>query len=211
MFENIIGQQGTIAVLRQELAGGTLPRALLLHGPPYSGKLSTALEIARVLTCMEGGAWSCGCPSCRRQRLLTHPGTVLAGSRYFEQEIAASADALLRTRTPPAQYLFIRAVRKLTRRFDPLLWEGEENRLRSLEGPLTQVEEALDALAPERQPMSGPEGKGLDKRLEAVKESSRLLARALPADNIPVSLVRRACSWLHLTPGMGEALSLIHI
>jgi DNA polymerase-3 subunit gamma/tau len=209
MFENIIGQENTIAALRQELASGSLPQAVLLHGPPYSGKLSTALELARVLTCTQAGEWSCSCPSCRRQRLLTHPGTVLAGSRYFEREIAASADVLLRSRKPPAQYLFIRAVRKLTRRFDPLLWEGEESRVRSLGPVLAQVEEALDSLSPDRPDASEPAEKGLEKRLEAVQAGCRLLARALPEDNIPINVVRRAAAWLHLTPGVGETRKVL--
>jgi DNA polymerase III delta prime subunit len=209
MFENIIGQDSTVAILRQELASGTLPRALLLHGPQYGGKLSTALEIARVLTCSRTGDWSCGCPSCRRQRLLTHPGTVLAGSRYFEQEIAAAADVLARTRKAPAQYLFIRAVRKLTRRFDPMLWEGEESRVRGQEATLAQVEEALDSLSPEAPDGGELAEKGLEKRLQAVQAGCRLLARALPADNIPVNVVRRATAWMHLTPGVGEARKVL--
>jgi DNA polymerase III delta prime subunit len=204
MFENIIGQESVIAVLRQELAGGTLPPAVLLHGPAYSGKLSTALEIARVLTCGQAGEWSCPCPSCRRQRLLTHPGVVLAGSRYFQREIAAAADVLRRTRQTTSQYLFIRAVRKLTRRFDPLLWEGEDSRVRPQEATLAQVEEALDSLSPERLDEGKLEEKGLEKRLEGLQDACRLLARALPADNIPINVVRRAAAWLHLTPGLGE-------
>lgn len=195
MFENIIGQQSTVATLRQELASGRFPSSVLLYGPPYSGKLSTALEIARVLTCGRQGEWSCDCASCRRQRLLVHPATLLAGSRYFEAEIAASAETLRRQPQGTARYLFIRAVRKLTRRFDPPLWEGEESRIRPLAGALAQVEEALDALTPEEE----VEGRALERVLEAVAAGCRPLARALPAENVPVNLIRRAAAWLHLT------------
>ena len=83
MFENIIGQKATVETLRRELAAGRLPAAILLSGPRYSGKLSAALEIARVLTCGQRGEWSCACPSCRRQRLLVHPATLLAGCALF--------------------------------------------------------------------------------------------------------------------------------
>jgi DNA polymerase-3 subunit gamma/tau len=208
MFENIIGQAATLETLRRELAAGCFPGAALLSGPPYAGKLSTALEIARVLTCGQRGQWSCACPSCRKQRLLVHPATLLAGARYFEADIAAAADCLLRVRKPPARYLFIRAVRKLTRRFDPPLWEGEESRLKPVAGALAQVEEELDALAPGD--TVGEEPPGLEKRLEAVLAGCRQLARGLPAQNIPIHLLRRASAWLRLTaPGAGTRRVLI--
>jgi DNA polymerase III delta prime subunit len=207
MFENIIGQKATVETLRRELATGRLPAAILLSGPRYSAKLSAALEIARVLTCGQRGEWSCDCPSCRRQRLLLHPATLLAGWRYFEADIAAAADCLRRVGKAPARYLFIRAVRKLTRRFDPPLWEGEENRLKPAAGSLAQVEEALDALAPE----AAEEPPDLERRLEVVLAGCRQLARALPPQNIPLGLLRRAVSWLHLTaqgPGARRVLIL---
>jgi DNA polymerase-3 subunit delta' len=208
MFENIIGQAAAVDSLRRELAEGRLPGAVLLAGPLYAGKLSVALEIARVLTCGRSGEWSCACPSCRKQRLLLHPVTLLAGWRYFDADIAAAAACLRRVRKPPARYLFIRAVRKLTRRFDPPLWEGEENRLKPIAGALAQVEEALDELVPGEE----AEGKSsdLEQRLETVQAGCRLLAQSLPPQNIPLSLLRRAVSWLHLTaPGTGSRKVLI--
>ncbi len=91
MLENIIGHAALVAEIRAELASARFPRAVLFVGPPYAGKLSTALETARVLTCREGtAAWSCDCVSCRSQKELTHPHTVLLGFRYADVEIAAS-------------------------------------------------------------------------------------------------------------------------
>ena len=207
MFENIIGQAAAVETLRRELSAGRLPAAILLSGPRYSGKLSAALEIARVLTCGQRGEWSCTCPSCRRQRLLLHPATLLAGWRYFEADIAAAADCLRRVGSAPARYLFIRAVRKLTRRFDPPLWEGEESRLKPVSGALAQVEEALDLLSPEEAAGEAPIA---EKMLEGVLAGCRQMARALPPQNIPLGLLRRAVSWLHLTaPGTGSRRVLI--
>jgi len=208
MFENIIGQAAAVETLRRDLSAGRLPAAILLSGPRYSGKLSAALEIARVLTCGQRGEWSCACPSCRRQRLLLHPATLLAGWRYFESDIAAAADCLRRVGSSPARYLFIRAVRKLTRRFDPLLWEGEESRLKPVSGALAQVEEALDLLSPEEAAGEGPIA---EKMLEGVLAGCRQMARALPPQNIPLGLLRRAVAWLHLTtsgPGSRRVLIL---
>jgi DNA polymerase III delta prime subunit len=199
VFENIIGQTGVIDTLRRELETGVFPASVLIHGPAFSGKLSTALEIARVLTCQERAAWSCGCPSCRKQRLLVQPNTVLMGVRYFELEIAASADTLRRNPRTASQYLFIRAVRKLTRRFDPFLWEGEETAVRGLQSVLTEVEEELDQLLPTAAGELRLEGKKLEQKLSKLQDLCRRLAGALSAETIPINQIRRAAAWLHLS------------
>lgn len=205
MFENIIGQANTIDTLRRELTDGTFPAAVLLQGPAYAGKLSTALEIARVLTCQQTADWSCPCSSCRRQRLLVHPNTLLAGSRYFDLEITAAADVLRRVRKAPSQYLFIRAVRKLTRRFDPLLWEADEAKIKPLEPAIAQIEDSLDGLSPGREGAGVLNGQKLDRQLESLVDLSRHLSRALPSDNIPINHIRRATAWLHLSAAVGAA------
>jgi len=199
MFENIIGQSAVVGTLRTELEAGTFPASVLLYGPPFSGKLSTALEIARVLTCHREAEWACGCPSCRKQRLLVHPNTVLMGFRYFELEIAASADTLRRNPRTASQYLFIRAVRKLTRRFDPQLWEGEDSRVRSLQPVLTEVEERLDGVLPAADGGAGLSGKKLEDQLNKLQELCRKLAAALSVETIPINQLRRAAAWLHMT------------
>ncbi|MFW6337323.1 MAG: hypothetical protein ACOC25_00240, partial [Alkalispirochaetaceae bacterium] len=84
MFENIIGHGDLIARLTADIRSGNLPRALLLSGPAYTGKLTVALELARALTCEhEEAPWNCDCGECTQQRLLTHAETLMLGSRYF--------------------------------------------------------------------------------------------------------------------------------
>ncbi len=205
MFDNIIGQRETIQTLAEELSAGALPGALLFHGPRYSAKLSTALEVARLLTCTEAGEWSCLCPSCRKQRLLIHPNALMLGPRYFSDEIAAAADVLLRSRRTAAQYLFVRAVRKLTRRFDPVIWEGMESRLRAAQTSLAEVEERLDELAPEQLPEEALGGRGgLEAELDRIGKLASRLVESLPTDTIPIDHLRNAVGWLHMTSSVGS-------
>jgi DNA polymerase III delta prime subunit len=199
MFENIIGHAGTVRTLKEELQSGSFPAATLLYGPQFSAKLSTALEIARVLTCSEEGRWGCDCSSCKKQRLLVHPNVLLLGSRYFDLEIAAAADVLLRVQQPSSRYLFIRALRKLTRRFDPVVWEGEESRIRGLAPALSEIEERLDALAPADGEGAGMAGRTLEQHVARVVSLSRALSEQLSSDNVPINHLRRAASWLHRT------------
>lgn len=143
MFENIIGQENVVSLLGAGVHTDGLPPAMLFVGPSYAGKLSTALELARGLTCERVGDWECDCSSCQSQRELLHPYTVMLGNRYFDQEISATARVFLATPCKPSFYLFLRSVRKLLRRFDNFLWDEHDNHYRKAKPLLTQVSEQL--------------------------------------------------------------------
>ncbi len=206
MFENLIGQEQISMRLRREVEGESLPASLLFYGPPYSGKLTMALELARGLTCLAGDArWNCPCRSCETQRLLIHPYTLLLGGRYFAHEIAACGDVLTRTRKPPAQYLYARAVRKLTRRFDPLLWEGTEPKYKGVASLVQETEELLVGLLPGEEL---PEESKLAKTLERIGELVRKIAPAA-AETIPISQIRRTTAWGYTTTGASKKVIII--
>jgi DNA polymerase III delta prime subunit len=197
MFENIIGHKDVVETLRGELGRGAFPRASLFYGPAYAGKLSTALEVARVLTCAQGTAdWACECRSCRLQKELAHPHTVLLGPRYADVEIAACAGALLRSRKSSTQYLFLRAVRKLTRRFDPSVMDPDDVRMKGAPDKVSRVEELLAGLEPGGEL---PAEKQLADLLEKVVSAAVLLSTHLRGDGITVGQVRRLAVWAHET------------
>ena len=207
MFENIIGQTETIRALRGELAQGRFPRSSLFFGPAYAGKLSTALEAARVLTCAEGrGEWSCECASCRMQKELTHPQTVLLGPRYADVEIAASADALMRSRKPSTLYLLLRAVRKLTRRFDFWIADADDARVKGMQERVAQLEELVDGLSPGSEL---PPARELGELLERIVAAAAPVAAQVRSDTISIGQVRRLAAWAHLTAGGSRKIALI--
>lgn len=198
MFENILSQTEVVDRLIQDLLGRTLPPSLLFVGPPYSGKLSTALELARVLSCEEGrGEWNCSCKSCEAHRLLLAPNAVLLGGRYFTAEAAACCDTLSRTQSISGRYLFARSVRKLTRRFDAFLWEGEESRLSRINTLLSRLEELVFELGPNGSPL--PPADELNKRLEEAVTLVRKVEDSISVLSVPVGMVRRVAAWAHLT------------
>ncbi len=206
MFENIIGQKAAVQTLRQELLQKSFPSAVLFYGPPFTAKLSTALEVARVLTCAESGKWDCSCPACRKQRLLIHPNTLLLGSRYFDIEIAAASDVLRRARTTSANYLFVRAVRKLSRRFDSILWEGEETKIRQVEPALAELEDLLDELSRSTAEKTQVGDRRLDELLDRAVQLSQNLSKQLSSENVPINQLRRSASWFHMTALAGSGL-----
>ncbi len=205
MFENIIGQKETIALLRSQLASGAFPRAVLFHGPAYSAKLSAALEAARGLCCLRGSAeWSCSCASCERHRVLTHPDLLLLGQRYFEVEMAASAEVLRRTGARAARFLFVRAVRKLLRRFDPALWDADSGEGRRVLAQAAAVEDLLEELPGEN---AGPER--LQKAAAAVIEAATRVLDNLPTTGIAIQQIRRLAQWAHLAPGLSRKVAIV--
>jgi len=207
MFENIIAQRATVDTLRSELSRESFPRSALFFGPLYSGKLSAALEVARVLTCRTGAAdWGCECASCRNQKELSYPHTVMLGPRYWDVEIAACADSLARGRRPASHYLFLRAVRKLTRRFDTVVWDAEESRVHTAQEKVAAIEEMLLALAPGQE--LPPERK-LSKLLEEITAACAQLAGMARGESISVGQIRRLASWAHITAGDSRKVAIL--
>jgi len=73
-FDAILGQASAIARLKQLLAGGRVPSALLFLGQHNVGKRTTALTLAKALNCRSGSGDSCDqCPSCRKIDEGVHP------------------------------------------------------------------------------------------------------------------------------------------
>jgi DNA polymerase III subunit gamma/tau len=207
MFDNIIGQKPVVSALSNAIRNGDLASAMLFFGPLYAGKLSTALELGRVLTCEEKTAdWQCMCSSCRRHRLLLHSDVLLMGSRDFMAEIAASADVLFRVGKQSSRFLFIRACRKLLRRFDAVLWEGDEAKVRQHIQTVAEVEAELDSLAREGEENRA---KPSEKAIKKIVEQCSKLAGSVGSENIPIHQVRKAISWAHIRAGGSAKLIII--
>ncbi len=211
MFENLL-YQSAADFLANDIAHGNLPQALLLAGPAMSGKLTAALELARVLSCSgePKGAWQCSCPSCIKHKSLTSPSVLLSGSRDCTLEISAAAKTLVRavreqtSYLAAARYLFVRSVRKLTGRFNQVLWEGDE-KVSKIAALTSVIDEMLEELDPVR-PL--PELSALEKSAEALVAQCIKLESSFMYDSVPVSQIRRAASWARLTATEGKRVMI---
>ena len=73
-LSSVLGQATVVAMLRQGLARGTLPHALLFVGPEGVGKRTTALALAAERMCTARLGEACGrCAGCVQVRAGTHP------------------------------------------------------------------------------------------------------------------------------------------
>ncbi|MDR1947950.1 MAG: DNA polymerase III [Spirochaetaceae bacterium] len=213
MFENIIGQSGTVQ-LAADIAGGTLAPSMLFSGPPASGKGTAGLELGRILSCEDPRApWNCPCKACAGHRLLFHPDLLVLGSRPFSAEIAAAASVFLREpEVPAARTLFIRSIRKLLIRFTPVIWENDP-KIGKLSGTIEVLNEEVDRLSvPDKGGgLAGDSAsrEALGKRCDSILKKSFELAAGGVGEFIPVDHIRRAAWWTHLAPVGKRKLLLI--
>ena len=149
MFDNLL-YQNVSDLLSSDIYNDRFPGSILLSGPDSSGKLTAALEIARILSCKEKGEWACKCSSCLKHKALTNTNLLLAGPRDCSLEIAASQKAFLHSAQSKdshlvaTRYLFIRSVRKLILRFNPILYQGDD-KLSKISSYTSTINEYLDS------------------------------------------------------------------
>jgi DNA polymerase III delta prime subunit len=207
MFENVLAQERVVADLSRMIIEKKIPTSMLFEGPHYTGKLTTALEFARSVTCAHGRAdWNCTCFPCRQHRLLVHPDTKLLGHRDFMEEIVAASDVLRRTGSLAARYLFVRSVRKVLRRFDPELWDESDKRWKSAGAPIEELNELLDAFVPDEESTASPVEEKTIKQVEALAGK---IVEFVPKENIPVEQIRRLAQWAHRTTGQNAKVVIL--
>ncbi|MBO7048188.1 MAG: hypothetical protein J6W68_03105 [Spirochaetia bacterium] len=192
MFENIIGHRQTVGLLKEQVADNRLPGSILIEGPRYAGKLTLALELARALTCRGDRSWNCRCSSCRSQKLLIQSDTLLLGSDNFMEEISVAHQLLNANDQIYSRYLFLRSVRKLLRRFDPVFYDEKETKFKKVQPLLAYLEEALSGIDPED--ISTPIK---PKVLDGIVDNAADLAKEINLSTIPVNQIRKVTFWAH--------------
>ena len=194
MFENIISQGRVVDELEKAVISGTLPGSMLFSGEHYSGKISTALELARILTCTGDKSWNCPCKSCENHRLLIHPYVQMLGPGSFLDEINTCADILKDSQPQYAKYMFVRSVRKLLKRFDPVLWEGNEPKYKQVAGYAVKAEELLREIKVDD---NTDETAGLEKKIDRIVSECAKITDSAGSDSVSISQIRRIHTWAH--------------
>lgn len=216
MFDNLLYQNAS-SLLKDDILNNRLPGAILLSGPVASGKLTCALEIARILSCSgeneynQRGHWLCNCPSCKKNKELSNTNVLLAGPRDCSLEILAAKKAFLQAAFDNSsylvavRYLFIRSVRKLTMRFSQVLWEGDD-KLSKLSPVVGAIDEEMEKLNPEK-PL--PDSDKLEKICDSIVKNCEKLESGFMYDSLPINQIRRASLWAHMKSVSGKKVFII--
>ena len=204
MFENLLFQDRAKGQLSSMIKAGMVPPALLFTGPTGSGKMTAALECARTLSCEQNGLWNCECPQCRRHRSLSHSDLLLFGPRDFPEEPSVTAQYFLKSPNLTSYYAFLRSIRKLLKRFDPVLWAGEESKLSKATASLESLEEQMEEIGVL---VSKSKPEKLNTAVNRAVETAMGLEVFVP-DGIPIFMVRNMAAWTTLAP-MGKRKTVV--
>jgi len=191
LFENLIGQQKFVERISLEVNKNFLPSALLFSGEHCSGKLTAALELARVLSCKKSGAWNCRCLSCNEHRRLAHNQTLMLGKRDFIPEILASLSFLERSEDSLIPRLMvIRAVNKLVSRYNPVFTDSMDKVMKKTSSTLESIAQSMIPLYPTDKMVPFYTKKWADSLIKSAKK----LQDELP-ETISVNLIRAINHW----------------
>jgi len=212
MFDNVLYQNAT-DLLREDVLSDRLPNSLLFSGPPASGKLTAALELARVLSCKntDKGHWMCTCPSCLQHKSLVSRDLLITGPRDCTLETAAAKKTFIEavqhqsSHTNASRYLFIRSIRKLISRFNPVLWE-DDDKTGKISSIVSSIDELLEEIDPSR-PVDGIPV--LEKKCDELLNLCTKLESSFMYDSIPVSHIRNASFWARHTSAEGKKVLII--
>lgn len=203
MYENLLGQEQVTSLLEKDIQNKTLPGSILFYGNAGNGKLTAALETARILSHKDigKGNWQCNCPLCLQHKSLVASNVLLCGPRDTGLEISASCDTFLRALRQnnnhlyAARYLFVRAVRKLTMRFSPVLLAGDD-KLSKIASLVSQIDENLELID---FPHELPPVEKVEKICNEIKEDCESLESGFFYTSIPVSQIRNIEAWARIT------------
>ena len=212
MYENLVNQEAG-RLLAADIKSERLPGAVLFSGSEASGKLTAALETARILSCHEKiqGKWLCTCTSCLQHKALVCSNLMLMGPRDCSLEISAAAKAFTEAHFINARYLnavrylFLRSVRKLTLRFNGILWEGDSN-LSKIGNIIEEINENLEQLD---FPRSLPDVTEVKRLCEEISKLCIKLEDDFLYDSIPINQVRNMEAWAHIKSEEGRKTVII--
>lgn len=212
MFENLVNQPAA-KLISQDIKNNKFARTVLFYGNDATGKLSAALETARVFSCTgsKKGVWTCECPSCLRHKSLICSNLLLLGPRDCSLEISAAKDSFTRAYRDNAsflnatRYLFLRSVRKLTLRFSAILLSGDNN-ISKIGSVLEEINDNLELLD---FPRELPPFDEAVKICESLEKLSFKLESDFLYDSVPINQIRNMEEWAHIKSEEGKKTIII--
>ena len=101
VWDDLVGQEAAVTVLREAVAGTGMSHAWLFTGPPGSGRSVAARAFAAALQCPEGGCGHCG--ECTTALAGSHPDVDLVQPQGLSYGVADARALVLRAAGSPVR------------------------------------------------------------------------------------------------------------
>lgn len=188
MFDAIVGQNIITELLSNEITNSSLPNSILFHGHNGVGKLSTALELVRVLNCTEDGRDDCRCSSCYRNRTLDFEGLIFLSRRDFLPLLNEYCSCYSRTKEPVYRERIAYTIKQILMPLQDFLIEKvySESDKNTIYDGSGRIQELL-----EKEQMSSVD-------LEKLQKACRDITSLYKNQNIPVNMIRNMLDWTYI-------------
>ena len=195
--------------LTYQIQSNTFSQVNLFGGSRYSLRMTTALEVARVLSCTGDGSDSCMCEHCRQFNLLNTLNVVIVSQRDHQSVIETALNSFVRLRNDFSCRFLIRNIRILLLQYHGSLLSSGQNKAQSANyDAASAVNDLLLELA-------GTKGEHTEKEAKAIVQNLRASLKSLYAASrknttISVNQVRSLDEWIRET-SMGSQKRFIII
>lgn len=192
MFSNIIGQENAIDIMRQEMSvtPPALANSMIFYGEKYSGKLTTALELTRVLNCKKEKKLHCDCENCNKIRELNFDALVLLSRRsyFFEtkeliKHYRKEKSVLLRDKIYQNMKLTFAPLQDFLLEKTPIT-EADKKQLHFFSSKFSDFLDKEEYNSTE---------------LEELEKGALFFSTFYKNENIPVSMIRNMLNWSYVT------------
>lgn len=202
MYKNIFGQEKVTNILQNEISFSppTLAHSMIFHGNHYTGKLSAALETARLINCTREKADNCTCSNCVAIRNLTFNGLVILSRRNYYYEIIETLSCYRQKKLPHLRDKLYRAIRLS---FAPLqdflientpMADSDKKQLQTLGSKFADFIDKPEYTSTE---------------LEDIEKGATFFLNLYKNKNIPVNVIRNMLDWSYMTLPEGKKVVII--
>ncbi|MCH5150465.1 MAG: hypothetical protein J1G30_07345 [Spirochaetales bacterium] len=202
MYKTVFGQENSTNILQNEISYNppSLAHSMIFYGNRYTGRLSAALETARLINCTKEKADDCNCPNCAAIRDITFNGLIILSHRNYYYEIIETLNCYRQKKIPHLRDKLCRAI-KLS--FAPLqdflientvLSDSDKKQLQTLGSKIADF-------------IDNPEYTSTE--LEEIEKCAAFFLTFYKNKNIPVNTFRNMLNWSYMTMPEGKKVVII--
>lgn len=202
MYKNLFGQESITDILQNEISYNppSLAHSMIFYGSRYTGRLSAALETARLLNCTKEKSDDCNCLNCTAIRDLTFNGLIVLSRRNYYYEITETLSCYRREKLPHLRDKLYRAIRLS---FAPLqdfiientvIPDSDKKQLQSLGNKIADFIDKPEYTSTE---------------LEEIEKCASFFLTLYKNKNIPVNTFRNMLNWSYMTMPEGKKVVII--